>query len=213
MATQDQVSEFESRFLPLKKMVEENIERTDYSALIDRWNSYWNVMDQIDATIKEKKIQGVVLRRNLESNLHPQYPHEKLLTILTGAGIIGMLALGLLFAIPAQTAEINKTSWPLPWWTGVAIGLGILLFSIAGWIVAYIKKPKLTVIKVSCAPVLHINELEYTGNIIKGLEKLNKDPEIYLPKLSLEIPREELAKRSSQHMMQLLQSIKLPENF
>jgi hypothetical protein len=183
----------------LETIVNEKIDSQDYEAQIARWNRYLEVLKQIK--YKAKNIRGVSLSENINSNIDKMGDRPK---HINGFGFI--ILLFIMITLPALSDE-NYTSY--------AIGAILAIVSISS-ITAfseYIPRRKHDTLNISCNPVLHINEMEFVHTMISGIPEVKKDPEIYLPSLSLSIPRQWITTESTRRVMEQMDKIKGLDNY
>jgi hypothetical protein len=220
------------QFAMLEQIAKEEIPKEDYRQQADRWNRYHAVLDTIegrvnavDPTTKSPLMPGVWLRKNVESNI--QEVSEDNLGIwgglAIGAGMVTLLSCFVVGILWVMNIEATQDNVELiigyePWYWWIPGGFGIMLvLSFLKYCSTTImetsekKLDKQQMIKASCKPVLHINELEYAHKIIAGLPRIQKDPEVKLPELSIEVPRQWLAQESLLAVMNSLSDISLPE--
>ena len=160
----------------------------DYSQQIMRWNSYQQVLDDIDK--KCAKTHGdVQLRRNIRHN-------AKILDETTAGFLI---AAGLFALVMAGVATANNNFYGV---VGAAVALALV-----GW-QAFIRLHPPSLIHFVCKPALHIDEFAYMNRAIKGIRKVQRDPVVNLPPVEMSIPRRWLAQQGLLDFMTSLEEIR-----
>jgi hypothetical protein len=183
----------------LETIVNEKIHPHDYETQIARWNRYIEVLKKIK--YKAKAIRGVSLSENINSNINKMGDRHK---DINGFGFIPLL-----FIIATLPALSDQD------YTSYAIGAILAIVSISSIIAfnGYIPRRKHDTLNISCNPVLHINEMEFVHTMISGIPEVKKDPEIYLPALSLSIPRQWITTESTRRVMEQMDKIKGLDNY
>lgn len=166
-----------------------DIPAVDYNQQIERWNSYQQMLDEIDK--KCAKTNGdVQLRRNIRHN-------AKILDD-TAAGFLS--ATGLFALVIGGVGIVSNNLYAV---SGAAIALALV-----GW-QAFIRLHQPSLIHFTCKPALHIDQYAYMNKAIKGIRKVQRDPVVNLPKLEMSIPRKWLAQQGMLDFMQTLADIQI----
>ena len=159
----------------------------DYTQQIIRWNSYQQVLDDIDK--KCIKTNGDVwLKRNIRHNA--KFLDETAAGFLIAAGLFALIMVGV------ATASNN--------FYGV-VGAAIAI-TIVGW-QAFIRLHPPSLIHFVCKPALHIDEFAYMNKAIKGIRKVQRDPVVNLPPIEMSIPRRWLVQQGLLDFMTSLEEI------
>lgn len=191
-------NEIRAQFTQLEQIAKREIPKEDYQQQIDRWNEYQTVLDSIEEQMQDKR--GVALAKNVHSNMENMDAFDHMLTIMFSfMGGVFLTAL-----MGSVIADIIHS--PLGYLAGVPA------FAISVYYLAVNPNLPRKTLKFSCKPILHIDELTYMNNFIKGIPQREKDPDVKLPVVRMEIPRKWIAQQSMLDVMDQLGKIKLPEN-
>lgn len=152
----------------------------DYPGQIEGWNKYVDTLDKING--KLKTADGESLRYNRKTNIEKYSPFDNtamLTTIQCTMALMGFLFAGLGIAF----SSIFSPSALVP------LGIGL---SGVGWALYY-HIPRLITpktLKFSMKPEIHIDEMAYVRQQIKGFPpEIKQDPVIKLPEIHMAIPR------------------------
>lgn len=191
-------NEIRAQFTQLEQIAKREIAKEDYQQQIDRWNEYQTVLDSIKEQMQDKR--GVALAKNVHSNMENMDAFDHMLTImLSFIGGVFLTAIG-----GAILAGVIHSS--------LSYLIGLPIFAIGVYYLAVNPNLPRKTLKFSCKPILHIDELTYMNNFIKGIPQREKDPDVKLPEVRMEIPRRWIAQQSMLDVMGQLGKIKLPEN-
>lgn len=192
----------------LSEIVNTKYDDKDDRTKADIWNEYQEALDTISNTIKVNSMPGVRLDKNVKTNI-PTSAGQFIGLMLVGA-IISVLN----FVIANASSGITPTmftDYESPFWVGFYILTPTFCLGVVGfiWCVHRASQPK---IKLSCKPILHIDELAYATTILKEFPQMKKDPDVNLPELHVEISRQWLAQESSLNVTKDLSHLKLGLN-